>query len=142
MPAQVNNWSCSACSLAWVLRSTGLDSEATEQSTIEIIGYPENINATYGLMDGSGSQLQRVLEDSYDQPTEQRWITYDEAYTIAEQTCGMLGGSSWYHWVGVRGVSGANIWIANSAPGWMGVWDTLNRSQFNSLGPFSLVALV
>jgi len=142
MPPQVANWSCSACSLAWVLRSTTLDSEATEQSAIEMIGYPSNINATYGLMDGSGTQLQRVLEDNYDQPAEQRWVTFDQAYAIAGQSPGCLGGSAWYHWVGVRGVSGPNLWIANSAPGWYGIYDTLTREQFNSLGPFSLVSLV
>ena len=107
-----------------------------------MIGYPQNINATYGLMDGSGVQLQAVLEDKYDQPAEQRWLTFDQAYAIAGQSPGCLGGSAWYHWVAVRGVSGPNLWIANSAPGWQGIWDYLSRDQFNSLGPFALVSLV
>ena len=142
MPPQSANWTCSACSLAWIERATMEYEGATEASATAQIGVPQNINPTYGLMDGSGAQLQRVLVDDYGVNSEQNWVTFDQAYAIAGQSCGMLGGSNWYHWVGVRGVQGNNLWIANSAPGWYGVYDTLTREQFNSLGPFSLVYLV
>ena len=142
MPVQAHDWTCSACALAWVLRSTGLDNSATEESVTYMIGVPQNINSTYGLMDGSGVALQNILEDTYDQSAEQRWPTFDQTYAIAGQTTGCLGGSGWYHWCALRGVSGDNLWIANSAPGWEDIWDTMSRQQFNALGPFSLVSLV
>jgi hypothetical protein len=142
MPPQSASWTCSACSLAWLERSLGANPGADEYSATFEIGTPQNINPTYGLMDGSGAQLQRVLEETYDQITEQRWVNYDQAYAIAGQSPGCMGGSNWYHWVALRGVSGPNLWIANSAPGWYGIYDTLTREQFNSLGPFSLVSLV
>jgi len=115
---------------------------ATEETATFEIGTPQNINSTYGLMDGSGAQLQRVLEENYGLFTIQQWATFDQAYATAGQSCGMLGGSNWYHWVGVRGQQGDMLWIANSAPGWYDIYDTLSREQFNSLGPFSLVSLL
>jgi hypothetical protein len=44
-----------------------------------------------------------------------------------------------YHFMGIRGVSGADIWVANSAPSYDGVWDNLSRERFNALGPVSLI---
>ena len=39
MPPQAYGWSCSACALAWVLRATSLNPNATESSEIAEIGY-------------------------------------------------------------------------------------------------------
>lgn len=140
MPPQAAAWTCSACALAWVERALGLNDYANEWSAVDEIGNPENINATYGLMDGSGAQLQRVLRETYGQNSNQGWLDFDTAYAIYSQTPGMCSGGAWYHWVGVRGVDGAgNLWIANSAPGYKSVWDTLSRADFNRLGPFSCV---
>jgi hypothetical protein len=140
MPAQRANWSCSACSLAWILRSTGVDPGATEESAIEQIGYPNNINATYGLMDGSGTQLMRVMDD-YGLVSSNGWFSYDTVYAIAGDTTGCMSGGAWYHWVAIRGRSGPDLWIANSAQGYKGVYEILTREQFNNLGPFSVVYL-
>ena len=103
-----------------------------------MIGYPQNINPTYGLMDSSGSALRTVL-DSYGIPTSQGWLTFDQAYAVFSQTFGCMSGGAWYHWVGVRGTIGSNLWVANSAPGYGGIWDELSRADFNRLGPFSVV---
>lgn len=141
MPRQSVSWTCSACSLAWIERATQINPNASESSAVDEIGYPQNINATYGLMDGSGSQLRRVLIDSYGVPSSQGWLSFDTAYAYYSQTAGMMSGGAWYHWVGVRGVSGGVLWVANSAPGYKGVYDALTREQFNALGPFSCVWL-
>lgn len=140
-PRQQASWSCSACSLAWVLRATKLDPECYEQCGIDKIGYPQNINATYGLMDGSGSQLMRVLGE-YGQNSHQGWLAFDDAYAVYSTTPGMMSGAAWYHWVGVRGTQDGNLWIANSAPGYKNVWDILSREDWNRLGGFSCVWLV
>jgi hypothetical protein len=140
MPRQAASWSCSACALAWLLRAMQLDPNCYEQCGIDEIGYPQNINPTYGLMDGSGAQLQRVLSE-HGQNSDQSWLSYDSAWSIYSQTPGAMSGGAWYHWVGVRGTSDGNLWIANSAPGYMGVYDILSRADFNRLGPFSCVWL-
>lgn len=140
MPRQSVDWTCSACSLAWVLRATATDTEANEWNMVEAIGTPQNINPTYGLMDGSGYQLRRVLGD-YGIPSSQGWLTFDQAYSQSGLSTGMMSGGAWYHWVAIRGKQGENLWIANSAPGYKGIYDSLSRADFNRLGPFSCVWL-
>ena len=140
MPSQESSWTCAACAEAWVLRSTGVSPHAAEWELVNEIGYPEHINGQYGLMDGSGTQLRRVYRD-YGLETAQAWLNFDEVYELAKHTTGQMSGQAYYHWVALRGVQGSNIWIANSAPGYRGAWDTLSRADFNRLGPFSVVWL-
>jgi len=145
MPGQLYDWTCSACSLEWVKRATELvvtdDIYGSRETTVYEIGYPNNINATYGLMDASGSALRDVLR-TYGQYTEQGWLDFDTVYRIAQNTTGMMSGAAWYHWVGIRGVQGSTIWVSNSAPGYKGIWDNVSRDDFDRLGGFSVVWLV
>ena len=147
MPPQDASWTCSACALAWVLRATGLDPNASEASAVNQIGYCPNCNPgcgispSLGLCDASGPAL-RAVYSSYGQNTDQAWLDFDTVYARALETTGQMSGAAWYHWVALRGVQGDNLWIANSAPGYKGVYDTLSRGQFQSLGGFSVVWLV
>jgi len=108
--------------------------------TVDMIGYPNNINPAVGLMDASGSALRAVLSN-YDQPTEQAWLGFDAVYALAQETTGIMSGASWYHWVGIRGVQGDALWLSNSAPGYKGIYDILTREDFSRLGGFSVVWL-
>jgi hypothetical protein len=148
MVPQLYSWTCSACSLEWVLRSTGLRSSsgdvyADREAVVYEIGYTDQINPWVGLtnVDGPGRALQDVLA-SYGQPSEQGYLDFDSVYQLAQYTTGMMSGQAWYHWTALRGVQGSNLWIANSAPGYKGVWDILSREDFNRLGGFSVVWLV
>ena len=117
----------------------GDDVYANRAAVTEAIGYPDNINATYGLMDGSGSELQRVLSDQAGLYTEQGWLSFDQAYEIYSRAPGLMSGAAYYHWVGVRGVQGGNLWVANSAQGYKGIWDVMTRDDYNRLGGFSCI---
>jgi hypothetical protein len=117
-----------------------------EQTTYEIgygasCGGGVNVTPSIGLCDASGIALRNVLS-SYGQATEQGWLDFDTVYSIASTGTGMMSGASWYHWVALRGVQGSTLWIANSAPGYKGIWDNLSRDDFNRLGGFSVVWLV
>ena len=144
-PGQLYDWTCSACSLDWLKRATGLvttdDIYGSRETTVYEIGYPNNINPQYGLMDAGGSALMAVLE-SYGRESSQSWLDFDTTYELATSTPGMMSGAAYYHWVGIRGVQGSNLWIANSAPGYKGVYDVLSPYDFNRLGGFSVVWLV
>jgi hypothetical protein len=105
------------------------------------IGYTENINPTYGLMDGSGAELQRVLGE-YGQDSAQAWLDFDSVYALARETTGMMSGAVMYHWMSIRGIEGTNLWVANSAPGYKGIYSILSRDDFNRLGGWSVVWLV
>lgn len=144
MAPQRTAWNCSACALDWVLRSTTLaDASHTPAQAVWEIGYPDQINAQVGLTnkDGPGAALMAVLSE-YGQPSEQAWLDFDTVYQIASATTGMLSGSAWYHWVALRGTEGTNLYVANSAPGYKGIYSTLSREDFNRLGPMNVVWLV
>lgn len=142
---QLYAWTCSACSLEWLKRAINLsvpsDIYLSRFATTFEIGYPNNINPTYGLMDASGIALRDVLS-RYGVPSDQAWLDFDTVYQIAQGAPGMMSGAAWYHWVGIRGVSGPDLAIANSAPGYKGVYDILTRQDFNRLGGFSVVWLI
>jgi hypothetical protein len=140
MPAQVYDWTCSACALDWVLRATGLDPDCNRYKAVYLIGWPDNINEEHGLMDASGQALRDVYE-GYEQPTGQAWLDFDTTYALASHTTGQMSGAEWYHWCAIRGVQGDALWIANSAPGYRDVWDILTRADFERLGNFSVVWL-
>jgi len=139
MAPQYYDWTCAACSLDWVLTATWQRYSDRYKTTMEI-GYQHNINPSYGLMDGSGTELRRVLSD-YGLGSEQAWLDFDDVHALARQTTGMMSGAAWYHWVALRGVQGSSIWIANSAEGYKGVHSVLSRDDFNRLGGFSVVWL-
>jgi hypothetical protein len=137
MAPQVYDWTCSVASFEWVIDSTGT-SDMDREAAARLIGYPQCVNETYGCMSA------QCLIDAYAQlglVARQAWVTFDQAYAIAGQTTGQLNGLGWYHFVAIRGVADGALWIANSAPGYRGVWDTLTREQFNALGPFQAIYL-
>jgi hypothetical protein len=142
MASQMTDWSCSACSLDWVKVATGMEYASDRYTTTMQIGYTHNINPTYGLMDASGAALRDVLLREYGQETEHAYLDFDTVYAFAQDTTGMMSGAAWYHWTAIRGVQGTNLWIANSAPGYKGVYDILSRNDFDRLGGFSVVWLV
>jgi hypothetical protein len=141
MPGQMYDWTCSACATEFVERGSGEprgeDIYENRQQVVYAIGYPTNISPALGLHDGSGAQLQRVLQEHAGLETQQGWLSFDEAYAVYSGTFGMMSGAKLYHWLGVRGVQGPNIWVSNSSPGYGGVWDTISRSQWAQWGGWS-----
>jgi len=142
MAPQFYDWTCSACSLDWVKVACGLAPYSDRYATTLEIGYTQNISPAVGLHDASGWALREVLLRDYGQETAQGWLDFDTVYDLAQGTTGMMSGAAYYHWVALRGVQGNNIWIANSAVGYKGVWDVLSRSDWDRLGGWSVVWLV
>jgi hypothetical protein len=141
MPNQAHSWTCSVCSCTWVLQASATayqDSDIYDarHAVGERMGYPSCVNETYGCMSD-----QCVIDTfaSYGLIARQAYCTFDQAYAIARTNTGTINPQAQYHFMAIRGTSGADIWVANSAPGYMGVGDTLSRSQFNALGPVSVI---
>lgn len=137
---QEEDWTCSACSLAWANRALSIDFATNEFTATDYIGDPEHINSTYGLMDASGTRLVQCLREQ-GAPAFTAWLDWDEAYHLAQNFPLLIGGAYWYHWVGVRYADGDLLFLANSAPGWMGVTQSMNSMQWYDLGPFAVVAI-
>ena len=127
MPPQVYSWTCSICAANWVLEATGLDPTASREQTAYALGYPTCVNPSVGLAD---TTCMVHLFESYGVTAFQEWVSWDRAYAICEQTTGVLNSTRWYHFVAIRGVRNGNLWVANSAPGYQGIWDDVSPAQF------------
>ena len=136
MEPQVYNWTCSVCSFTWTLNSQGIG--LNRQEATDIIGTPECVNPTYGLMSA------QCLIDAYAEQNfvaKQAWVTFEQAYSIAQHYTGCINPIGMYHFMAIRGVEGPTIWVANSAPGYMGIWDNIDVERFNALGPVQVIYL-
>jgi hypothetical protein len=143
MQGQAYEWTCSVCASTWVLQSTGrLDPSADQyQTRYEVgvnMGYPNCVNEVYGSM---SAQCLVDLFALYGFKSRQAWVNFDQAYAIANATTGLINPTGMYHYMAVRGISGSSIWVANSAPGYRGIYDYMSRSEFNALGPVQMVYL-
>jgi len=136
MPAQVYNWTCSICSFVWVIQSTGIDTSLTRKEAETLIGNPECVNPTYGLM-----SIQCLVDAfaSLGVATQNAYCTFQQAYSICRYSTGVINLIGMYHFMAIRGVRGANLWVANSALGYRGVYEELSESAYNDLGPTQLL---
>src|SRR5215472_8279215 len=132
MPGQAYSWTCSVCSTTWVLQATDTAYQSSDiydarYAVGEEMGYPSCVNPTYGCM-----SPQCVIDElaRHGLIAHQVWCTFDEAYSIARQYTGTINPQGMYHFMGLRGTSGSDIWVANSAQGYDGVWDLLTRERF------------
>jgi hypothetical protein len=140
MAPQVYDWTCSVCSFTWVLNAMGVPMDREEAA--QIIGYPNCVNETYGLM-SADCLITAFANQGF--TARQAWVTYDQAYAVMSGTTGCINPVGMYHFMGCRGTDGAeagSLWVANSAPGYRGVYDNLDRNTFNAFGPVQLIYLV
>ena len=139
MASQQAGWTCSVCATDWVLRATGLDPDSDRIKVGLNIGYPQCVNAAVGLAD---TQCVVDLLSSYGPEAVQAWVDFDQAYELCGSTTGVLNSTRWYHFVGIRGVSNGQLWIANSAEGYQGIYSTISRQQWDAwAGSWQIVYL-
>jgi len=133
MPPQLRDWTCSICSVDWVALATGLDPTSSREKVgvamarDRVLG--ECVNSSVGLLDAAcaGRYMQ-----GWGIQTQHEWITWERAVEICGSTTGILNSLRWQHYVAIRGMtSDGQLWIANSALGWMNIYSTISQWQFN-----------
>jgi hypothetical protein len=121
------------------MRALGAPAECDQDWVISTLG-PREVSAEVGLHRGDHSALRELVFDrdawGVGLAAESYWIrSFDHLYELAATRAPLqLSGATWYHHCAVRGVRSDRIWIANSAPGYRGVFDTIDRVQFERLG--------
>lgn len=150
-PAQQQDadYDCSQESAQWCLRAWGRspdDAWMTDSLISEGVMSP-----ALGLLDASGAGMADWFNRHYGGPEDgylasnNGSVSFDEVAAEAGEGVHplMLGGRSFYHWVGCRGYESSRdlLLIANSARGYQGVYDSLSRQQWAALGSWSLVRL-
>jgi hypothetical protein len=100
----------------------------------------------YGLSDASGAGLVEYAGELGVTAANNPDASFDDVAAAAGYQPMLIGGRTWNHWVAVRvGGPAAHrpdiraLFLMNGAPGWMGIEQFLDESQFNQLGPFSAV---
>ena len=84
----------------------------------------------------------RALE-GYGVEARQEWVNWSRASELAYSTAFILNSTTMYHFMGGRGMtSDGMLWVANSAQGYAGVYETISIPQWNALEPWSMVYLV
>jgi hypothetical protein len=104
----------------------------------QIIGYPDCVNETYGLMRAD------CLIDAYASQgiiARQKWVTYQEAWAICHEYTGVINPMGMYHFMAIRGVESQSIWVANSAKGYRGVYENIDYDTFIAYGPVQVIYL-
>jgi hypothetical protein len=92
-----------------------------------------------GLLDGTGVGIVRWLSEQPFSATNTQ-LSFDDLVLNLAACPAIMGSTRWYHWVGVRGTAGSGMLaLANSAPGWAGIWQTLSREQYDMFGDFWIV---
>ena len=139
---------CACESIEWCLYAWGRtpDDDWIEQS-MQAAGV---WNPQVGCTDATGAGLATWVNEQYGSPADGGYLASNEAEATWEMVTAeaaalkhpiALGGRAFYHWVGVRNfdTSSNTLLLANPAPGYQGVYDTLTRSHWDALGPWSYV---
>jgi hypothetical protein len=136
-------WDCAAASLAWALQAAGL--AYTEAQVVAGLG-PTRINPQYGLLDASGAGIVDWLAEIGVTAENNPQASWNDMISAAGWQPMLMGGRLWSHWTGVRCWSQtittavpSLLGLANPAPGYMGIAQVMDESQFWSLGSFSAV---
>jgi hypothetical protein len=101
-----------------------------------IIGYPDCVNETYGLM-SADCMINAFAHEGI--VAKQAWVSWEQAYAICQHYTGVINPIGMYHFMGIRGVEGGSIWVANSAQGYKGIWDNIDYESFINLGPVQVI---
>lgn len=145
---QEDSFDCSQESLEWALFSLGRHpSDDWLENTMIAEGV---MSAELGLLDATGKGLAEFVTRQYQAETgiyanHEPSVSFDfvaleggHAYPL------LIGGRRWGHWSGCSGYDAERdlLLLANPSNGWQGVEQTMNRAQFEALGPFSLVRVL
>jgi lysozyme len=146
-PAHIQeaDWDCSQESLEWCLWAYGrTPDDSWMESSLQAGGY---VTPAVGCTDASGAGLATWVNEQYSEygylASNSTAVSFDQ---VAEEAAShvhpiAIGGAGWYHWSGVRGYDALldRLLLANPAPGYGGIYQTMDRAQFTAKGPFNLV---
>lgn len=131
---QRKDWDCSAAATAWLGRSLGWgwqELDVAWEFQNRGIATPQ-----LGLLDGTGAGIVRWLS-LQPMPARNFRVSWEMLSAVTGNCPLIMGSSALYHWLGVRYVDEIGVaQLANSAPGWGSVWQTMSEQVFDSLAPW------
>jgi hypothetical protein len=144
--AQEESFDCSQEALEWALFAVG---RRPSDDWLENTMIDEGVmSKEQGLLDATGKGLADFVTRQYGEfgfyANNEPSVTFDAVAAEIGPYPLLIGGRRWSHWSGVRGYDAIRdiLLLANPADGWQGVKQTMNRAQFDALGPFSMVRVL
>jgi hypothetical protein len=132
---QVQSWSCSIRTATFMLKSLGGTLDA---GTVQDLMVPQYVTPALGLLDGSGAGLAEFLGLQTGCDTGHRWVDWAWLQAHAGTMPIGIGSPSLYHWLAVRSLNAdGTLALANPAPGYQGLGDTMSEAQFNQWAPWA-----
>lgn len=132
---QTSPFACSIRTATWMLRSLGIGVDA---NTMYERMVPGLVTPELGLLQGDGSALAPFLAEQSGQPTGHAWVNWEWLCAHAGTMPIGIGSPSLYHWVAVRGLNAdGTLALANPAPGYQGLYDTMSEAQFDQWAPWA-----
>lgn len=149
--AQDDDWSCAPTALRWALTSLGRNPGPTYIE--DLLLRDGVVTKEAGLLDASGAYLAAWIGKTGPEyygadgfyGNSEPVVTYNGAALEGDHQYPILiGGRAWNHWTAVRGYDRERnvLLLANPAPGFQGVGQTMSPEQFAQLGPFSMVRVL
>jgi hypothetical protein len=142
---QVQSWTCSIRTTAWMLDSVGL---WVDIGALQDEMSPAYVTPQLGLLDGHGHGLAAVLKAHLPPgtPVEVLWApTWDDVAARAGRGPIGIGSGSLYHWIAVaKQLDDQTLATANPAPNYppaAPLGDRLTRAQFEQWSPWALVSV-
>jgi hypothetical protein len=141
------DWSCSIESAQWLLRSIGRNPDASnprDDPWMRSQLVPGIVSPDVGLKKATGEDLAAWITREYGNDmgfvAQFSPVTFDDVAAGAGYNPTIMGGIAYGHWVGVRKLNAdGTLSLANPAPGFKGISDRMNRTQFDMLGPFHAI---
>jgi hypothetical protein len=138
-----SSWTCSIRSTSWALSSLGYPVDPETQAALMVgQGY---VSPSVGCLDASGAGLAQFCRTEYGLSARHTYTaSWDDVLDAVGAYPCLLGGGGWYHWTAVRGLDASGqLMLANPAPGWHSIGQTMSRVQFEQwgLGPWALVEI-
>lgn len=146
---QNDSWSCAPTATRWAMKTLGRNpAESWMESQMQADGV---VSTNLGLLDASGRRLAEWITAQYGElgysASHENPIGFQALaaeFGPGNPYPGLLGGRRWNHWAGLKSYDPGRdvLLLANPSEGWQGVGQTMNRQQFVTLGPFSLVRVL
>ena len=145
---QTADWTCSCASSAWLLNSVGDDRLGrpwNEWDVVEALRsatYPGAVDPAYGLARADMYDLEVMFNTLGYSVQRQQYLSVDDVARVAGIYPLQINGARFYHHVGARYLSNALLYLANPAPSWKGVGDTLDANEAATWGSWNSMWLV
>jgi hypothetical protein len=143
---QEHDYDCSQDALEWAMWSLGR--KPTENWMHDTMIAEGVMTPQVGLTDASGAGLAAFVKRHYGEfgfdANNENPVSFQALAEEIGPYPMLIGGRAWNHWSGLWGYDPGQdvLLLANPAPGWKGVGQTMGRQQFAALGTFSMVRVL